>query len=262
MINKQVDATDNTNMIILNIGMLNTIIDEETITKIYNSLDNQITNQLNVAVIESQKKQEDSDRIIKDQEKQLHDMTSCKLSPEICGICTGVDTRNLAAIKASSACYTAFSNKCDLVNNDTILGNNPEETELCQFIKPISIETASNCIRDTSHELIDMRTINLDKLSRTEPTASIQNDIEPITLSQLDKPLLNGESASNDESASNSGYGHISDYVKGTTNKDQLYSNILRDYQKDLDNEIKENVDIEQEPNWYLDFMKYFFFIK
>jgi hypothetical protein len=146
------------------------------------------------------------------------------------------------------------------------------------------IEAASNCVMDNSKQVKEMKTISLDRVSRTETNTPSTNQIEDIKYQDLYKPIekpdtndqntlsdedddVPFEKESSKEKSSDNGKKSdiIKEFVDGKMNKDEMYKNIMDDYQKDLNNKLDE-IDHEDEEagksSSFVDFLKYFFFMK
>lgn len=256
---------DDVSLHVHNIGMLNVSIDEEKVQKMYNNLYNQLTVQLNPTNVLLTKEKTAANLQIQEYQRQIDQFNSCKLSPEVCGQCIGVDTNKLAAIKSSPQCYNAFNVKCEFIEKTPNGNHNQEEVELCEFIRPIIIQTNSNCVRDNSSISTDLKNIELDNLSRTNDHVNVDG-VQPITVSSLSEPRQTTpseetelSSSSNEESPPDNRVS-LREILNQNMSQEQIYKNILSDYQKELDDKI--NTDSDNKENWLVDFMKYFFFIK
>lgn len=268
------------NMKLLNFGMLNTPINVDKINKMYDNLVDQRVNQLNTSVIETNRQLALQKETINNLEAELDRLNQCKLSPEVCGQCVGVDTSRFSAIQNDTKCYSAFRNKCELIKKDSMYINNSEEEEFCRFLSPIVIQTASNCVADNSQESKNIKTISLDRISREDSDTPTSDKIEDIKLHNLYKPVEKTEEEVVEEEEKktcpdktedtknkkdSSDKKIIKDFVAGKMSKDELYKNIMDDYQKDLNNKLDE-VDQEDEEveksSSFVDFLKYFFFMK
>jgi hypothetical protein len=286
IVNKYLDQDHGgLNMKLLNFGMLNVPIDVDKIKRMYNNLLDQRTNQLNDSVIETATKLSSQQDTINKLEAELERVNACKLSPEVCGQCVGVDTSRFSEIQKDTKCYSAFNSKCELIKKDPVYKNNADEEEFCRFLSPpVVIEAASNCVTDNSKQVKEMKTISLDRVSRTETNTPSTNQIEDIKYQDLYKPIekpdtndqntlsdedddVPFEKESSKEKSSDNGKKSdiIKDFVDGKMNKDELYKNIMDDYQKDLNNKLDE-IDHEDEEagksSSFVDFLKYFFFMK
>lgn len=263
------------NMKLLNFGMLNTLISVDVIKKMYDNLVDQRVNQLNASVIESNTQLALQKETINNLEAELERLNQCKLSPEVCGQCVGVDTSRFSAIQNDTKCYSAFRNKCELIKKDEMYVNNSEEEEFCRFMSPIVIQTASNCVADNSQESRNIRTISLDRVSREDSNTPNNNQVDDIKIHDLYKPVEKTEEEvveeeektcpeKTEDKKDSTDKKVIKDFVAGKMSKDELYKNIMDDYQKDLNNKIDE-IDQEEEAeksSSFVDFMKYFFFMK
>ena len=276
IVNKFLDQTHGgLNMKLLNFGMLNAPISVDVIKKMYANLVDQRVNQLNASVIESNTQLALQQETINNLEAELERLNQCKLSPEVCGQCVGIDTSRFSAIQNDTKCYSAFRNKCELIKKDPMYANNSEEEEFCRFMSPIVIQTASNCVADHSQESRNIRTISLDRVSREDSNTPNNNQVDDIKIHDLYKPVEKTEEEvveeektcpekTEDNKKDSSDKKVIKDFVAGKMSKDELYKNIMDDYQKDLNNKIDE-IDQEEEAeksSSFVDFMKYFFFIK
>jgi hypothetical protein len=197
----------------------------------------------------------------------------------------GVDTSRFSEIQKDTKCYSAFNSKCELIKKDPVYKNNADEEEFCRFLSPpVVIEAASNCVMDNSKQVKEMKTISLDRVSRTETNTPSTNQIEDIKYQDLYKPIekpdtndqntlsdedddVPFEKESSKEKSSDNGKKSdiIKEFVDGKMNKDEMYKNIMDDYQKDLNNKLDE-IDHEDEEagksSSFVDFLKYFFFMK
>ena len=260
LINNHFHQERGANMKLLNIGMLNIPLDVDMIKTMYSNLNDQMNNQLNVYVVKSKAKETQNEETITELRSELERVTACKFSPEVCGQCIDVDTSKLSAIRQSPQCYNAFNTKCELLKNNPSFNNNEEEAQFCDFLSPVVIETASNCVTDKTVDLTNLKDISLSKLSRDDsknvPSASVE--LEEISLSKLSEPSEEEENEPPSKSD-----GEIKDYINGSMNQTDLYNNILSNYEKDLKNKIEEE-DAEEVPskNTFVEFMKYFFFMK
>jgi len=276
-INKFLDQTHGgLNMKLLNIGMINTPLSADAIKGIYDHLVDQRVNQLNASVIESNTQLALQRETINNLEAELDRLNQCKLSPEVCGQCVGVDTSRFSAIQNDTKCYSAFRNKCELIKKDPMYVNNSEEEEFCRFMSPVVIQTASNCVADNSQESKNIRTISLDRVSREDSGTPNADQLDDIKLHDLYKPIEKTEEEvveeeektcpeKKEEKKDTSDKKTIKDFVDGKVSKDQLYKNIMDDYQKDLNSKIDEidsEDSSEEKSSSFLDFMKYFFFMK
>lgn len=283
IVNKYLDQDHGgLNMKLLNFGMLNVPINVDKIKSMYNNLLDQRTNQLNENVIETTTKLSSQQETINKLEAELERVNACKLSPEVCGQCVGVDTSRFSEIQKDTKCYSAFNSKCELIKKDPVYKNNADEEEFCRFLSPpVVIEAASNCVMDNSKQVTEMKTISLDRVSRTDTNTPSTNQIEDIKYQDLYKPIekpdtndqntpseedddVPFEKESSKEKSNDNGTKSelIKDFVDGKMNKDELYKNIMDDYQKDLNNKIDEIDQEEEKSSSFVDFMKYFFFMK
>ena len=283
IVNKYLDQDHGgLNMKLLNFGMLNVPINVDKIKSMYNNLLDQRTNQLNENVIETTTKLSSQQETINKLEAELERVNACKLSPEVCGQCVGVDTSRFSEIQKDTKCYSAFNSKCELIKKDPVYKNNADEEEFCRFLSPpVVIEAASNCVMDNSKQVTEMKTISLDRVSRTDTNTPSTNQIEDIKYQDLYKPIEKPdtndqntpseedddapfEKESSKEKSNDNGTKSelIKDFVDGKMNKDELYKNIMDDYQKDLNNKIDEIEEEEEKSSSFVDFMKYFFFMK
>ena len=286
IINKHLDQPHGgLNMQLLNFGMFNKALNVDEVKLIYNNLEDQRINQLNISVIDTNNKLALQQDTINELEAELQRINACKLSPEVCGQCVGIDTSRFSSIQQDLKCYSAFRNKCELIKKDSMYNNNTEEDDLCRFLSPVVIETASNCVSDNSDQAKKMKSISLDRVSREDSNTPKNNTITDIKYNDLYKPVENPTEIINEEDADETPIvneeetketkitkesptknkpGLIKDFVDGKMSKDELYKNIMDDYQKDLENKIDmEEEEIEKDTsNPFIDFIKYFFFIK